>query len=204
MGKRRTKGDIRADAMLDAALALFVERGFAATSIEDVIARSGGSKSLLYQRFGNKEGLFSALIGKATTAIAEGLGDARIGEDAALPDALSAFARATAGAVLRRELIDLLRLAIGEANRFPALGTRFWRSGPEPASALLVGHLRRRGVEGDDLEQLADLFFAMLVDRPALAMALGARGLMEPAEIDEHAARVVEAYCAIVESRLAR
>lgn len=204
MGKHRTKGDIRADAMLDAALALFVERGFAATAIEDVIARSGGSKSLLYQRFGNKEGLFSALIAKATTAIAEGLGEARIGEDAALRDALSAFARATAGAVLRRELIDLLRLAIGEANRFPTLGMRFWRSGPEPASALLADHLRRRGVVGDDVEALADLFFAMLVDRPALAMALGARGVMAQDELDAHAARVVDAFCAMVDARLGR
>ncbi|TVR06811.1 MAG: TetR/AcrR family transcriptional regulator [Salinarimonadaceae bacterium] len=204
MPKLRTKGDLRADAMLEAAYALFVERGFAATAIEDVIALSGGSKSLLYKRFGNKEGLFSALIAKVTAEIEDGMRDARIPEGAPMREALATFARAAAGAILRKELIDLLRLAIGEASRFPTLGAQFWRSGPEPVGALFVAYLRRRGVEGDDIEPLADLFFAMLVDRPALAMALGARGLMEPDERDAHAARVVDAYCAIIASRLAR
>ena len=45
-----------------AALSLFVERGFAATKLDDVAARAGVSKGTLYRYFDSKEALFKAVI----------------------------------------------------------------------------------------------------------------------------------------------
>ena len=52
------RGASRRRAILDAAAALFLERGFADTSVGDVVKRSGGSLATLYSLFGSKEGLF--------------------------------------------------------------------------------------------------------------------------------------------------
>lgn len=45
-----------------AALALFVERGYASTRLDDIAARAGVSKGTLYLYFDNKEELFKAVI----------------------------------------------------------------------------------------------------------------------------------------------
>lgn len=54
--------DARPQELLAAALDLFVERGYAATRLEDVAARAGVSKGTLYLYFANKEELFKAVV----------------------------------------------------------------------------------------------------------------------------------------------
>ncbi|MGH8682005.1 MAG: TetR/AcrR family transcriptional regulator, partial [Burkholderiales bacterium] len=54
--------DARPGEILDAALDLFVEKGFAATRLEDVAQRAGVSKGTVYLYFDSKEDLFKAVI----------------------------------------------------------------------------------------------------------------------------------------------
>ena len=54
--------DARPSELLAAALNLFVEKGFAATRLDDVAARAGVSKGTLYLYFDNKEALFKAVV----------------------------------------------------------------------------------------------------------------------------------------------
>ena len=52
----------RRSAILRAARICFLDRGFVRTTLSDIIALSGGSRATIYEEFGNKEGLFVALI----------------------------------------------------------------------------------------------------------------------------------------------
>jgi AcrR family transcriptional regulator len=52
----------RRKAMVDAARALFTERGFERTALADVVEQSGGSLATLYKLFGNKAGLLEAIV----------------------------------------------------------------------------------------------------------------------------------------------
>ncbi|RIK89923.1 MAG: TetR family transcriptional regulator, partial [Burkholderiales bacterium] len=54
--------DARPGELLDAALDLFVDRGFAATRLEDVARRAGVSKGTLYLYYANKEELLKAVV----------------------------------------------------------------------------------------------------------------------------------------------
>lgn len=54
--------DDRRTVFIDAARNLFVTRGYAATSLGDIVAESGGSLATLYKLFNNKEGLFRAVL----------------------------------------------------------------------------------------------------------------------------------------------
>ena len=58
---RQRRKDARPSELLDAAMALFVEKGFAATKSEEVAARAGVSKGTLYLYFPSKEELLLAL-----------------------------------------------------------------------------------------------------------------------------------------------
>ncbi|WP_291011735.1 TetR/AcrR family transcriptional regulator [Hydrogenophaga sp.] len=60
--RRERRKEARPGELLAAALALFVEKGFAATRVEEVAARAGVSKGTLFLYFPSKEELFKALV----------------------------------------------------------------------------------------------------------------------------------------------
>lgn len=55
------RGQERRLALLLSATTLFLERGYDAVSLDDVVQHAGGSKATIYKYFGNKEGLFTAI-----------------------------------------------------------------------------------------------------------------------------------------------
>jgi len=70
---RQRRKDARPAELLDAALDVFVEKGFAATRIDDIAARAGVSKGTLYLYYESKEALLKAVVQESMVAkIAEG------------------------------------------------------------------------------------------------------------------------------------
>src|SRR3954467_10236430 len=68
--KFRRRAEARPDEVLDAALELFVEKGFAATRVEDIAARAGLSKGAVYLYFPSKEAILEGLVQRAVLPIA--------------------------------------------------------------------------------------------------------------------------------------
>jgi TetR/AcrR family transcriptional regulator len=64
--------DLTRERILEAAHALFVEKGFAAVSMREIAARSGVTKSLIHHHFGSKEALWELVKERAISAYAEG------------------------------------------------------------------------------------------------------------------------------------
>ncbi len=60
--KVRMTGKERREQLLDVGRTLFAERGFEATSIEEIAARAGVSKPVVYEHFGGKEGLYAVVV----------------------------------------------------------------------------------------------------------------------------------------------
>src|SRR5689334_24595590 len=58
----RMTGKERREQLLDIGRSLFAERGFEATSIEEIAARAGVSKPVVYEHFGGKEGLYAVVV----------------------------------------------------------------------------------------------------------------------------------------------
>ena len=52
----------RGNKVLDAALQLFADKGFAATSVREIVLKAGLTKPALYYHFGSKEGLLKAIL----------------------------------------------------------------------------------------------------------------------------------------------
>ncbi len=58
----RMTGRERREQLLDVGRSLFAEKGFEATSIEEIAARAGVSKPVVYEHFGGKEGLYAVVV----------------------------------------------------------------------------------------------------------------------------------------------
>nr|WP_240477437.1 TetR/AcrR family transcriptional regulator [Jiangella muralis] len=88
----RMTGKQRREQLLDVGRALFAERGYDGTSIEEIAARAGVSKPVVYEHFGGKEGLYAVvvdremelLLDRITTALASAAHPRVILERAAL------------------------------------------------------------------------------------------------------------------------
>ena len=68
--KFRRRAEARPDEVLDAALDLFIEQGFAATRVEDIARRAGLSKGAVYLYFPSKEAILEGLVRRAIVPIA--------------------------------------------------------------------------------------------------------------------------------------
>lgn len=69
--KFRRRAEARPDEMLDAALAVFSEKGFAAAKVDEVARRAGVSKGTVYLYFPSKEALMEGIVRRAVAPIAE-------------------------------------------------------------------------------------------------------------------------------------
>jgi AcrR family transcriptional regulator len=121
----RRRKQARPGEILDAALACFAERGFAATRLDDVACRAGVTKGTLYLYFSNKEELFQAVVRQALVPNIE-RGEALL-DDADEP-AAQLLARLLRGwAELARSPAGALpKIVVAEAGNFPDLA-RFYR-----------------------------------------------------------------------------
>ena len=69
--KFRRRAEARPDEVLDAALDLFIEKGFPATRVEDIAKRAGLSKGAVYLYFPSKEKILEGIVRRAIVPIAE-------------------------------------------------------------------------------------------------------------------------------------
>jgi len=160
------------DQILGAARSLFLERGFAGTSMDAVREEAGVSKPTLYNYYPGKEELFADVHRRF---IDESLG-AWLSEDGIpvpeseeeLRGVLLAFADTFVGALLTRpDHLALVRVVIAEAPRFPQLGDLFREATIERAIRLVSALLERtneRGLSGvEDLDAAARTFVGPLL-----------------------------------------
>ena len=87
--------DRKARAIVDAAAAVFAERGFRAARVADVAARAGIGKGTVYEYFRSKEDLFLAVFRAFETATLDGAAPAAEASPGSAADFLRAFADAT-------------------------------------------------------------------------------------------------------------
>ncbi|CAM3948562.1 TetR/AcrR family transcriptional regulator [Roseateles saccharophilus] len=135
---------VRSQQILDAALAVFAERGYAAARMDDIALRAGLSKGGLYAHFASKDEVFEALLSRVLVAPELGEPPAAALGSEALVDWLLDELDASLG---RPELRAVLRLLVSEAERVPAMVAR-WRSTVIEPFLSAVGELLARHLGG--------------------------------------------------------
>ena len=78
----RMTGQERRSQLLDVGRALFAEKGFEATSIEEVASRAGVTKPVVYEHFGGKEGLYAVVVDREMERVLAGITGALSGGSA--------------------------------------------------------------------------------------------------------------------------
>jgi AcrR family transcriptional regulator len=193
----RSRRPKRREALLRAAAEVFFEQGYAATSIDAIIERAGGSKRNIYSEFGNKEGLFTAIVTEnADRALSSLKVDEIGGRD--IRETLTAFGRHLMDVYMSPSVVGIYRIAVTDANRFPELVRAFYEQGPGRTTIRLAEVLkaaRERGeIRTDDCQRAADHFVGMIRDNLHLQVVLGLRAAPSEEEAHEAVSSAVEVF----------
>ncbi|WP_222564050.1 TetR/AcrR family transcriptional regulator [Novilysobacter antarcticus] len=145
--KLRKRGEQRVDRFVEAATAIFLEKGYRRARLSDIVRRAGGSLSTLYDTFGNKEGLAHAIIERQADRFTLVFHDVCL---TTLPadEGLHRLAKHFVEAMVSPESQVLHRLIVGEGPAFPALRDWYFDHAVVPNNQLLAGYLRHHRDSG--------------------------------------------------------
>ena len=156
--RERRKGD-RPGELLDAALDLFVEKGFAATRVEEVAARAGVSKGTLFLYFTSKEELFKAVVRENISGRFAEWNEEFEAFEGSTPDMVRYCMRVWWERIGATRASGITKLMISEARNFPELAAFYQHEVIRPANAL-IRRILQRGVERGEFGPL-DLDYAI-------------------------------------------
>ena len=143
---RQRRKDARPQELLDAALDLFVERGFAATRSEDVAALAGVSKGTLYLYYPSKEELLKEVIRhNVINQIAEGAQIIRDFEGAT-PELLAMVLRLWWERIGETRASGIVKLMTSEVRNFPEIAQFYVDEVVTPSNQMLE-QVIQRGVD---------------------------------------------------------
>ncbi|HYD93919.1 MAG TPA: TetR/AcrR family transcriptional regulator [Noviherbaspirillum sp.] len=159
--------DARPQELLAAALDLFVERGYAATRLDDVAARAGVSKGTLYLYFTNKEELFKAVVRENVVPVlgeAEGILESYSGSTAEL------FRELVLGwweRIGNTKLSGITKLMMAESSNFPEVAQFYHDEVIRRGDAMIARMLERGVAQGEfrpmDIRQATHVICAPMI-----------------------------------------
>jgi len=191
-------GRKRRSEMVEAAYSLFMEKGYASVSVDDILRVSGGSKSSVYKYFGSKEGILKAVI--------ESLAEDMLREiHLELPsggtprEALTRIGMVLVDLALSENAINQHRHAVSHARALPELAKLWYESGPKRTIGGLAGFLEKEAAAGRlriaDPARAAQLFAGMIIFHDNMRM-LVCLPRSKRSELKEMVSEAVEVFLA--------
>lgn len=183
--------------ILNAAKELFLEGGYAATSMDQVANHAHVSKTTLYTRFPSKEALFAATIEWQCQAFGMRFSPA---DFAGLPvdEALRQIGERFVNLLCSPEAVRVDQLVNGEAARFPEIALALYRAGPEHIRRLVARYfdyaMERGMIEVSDTEFAAEHFLLGLKGCALHPLAMHTRPQLTPQEQTDYVARAVALF----------
>lgn len=159
------RGARRRQELIDIAEQIFLERGFAATTMQLIAERAGASKETLYRHFDSKEVLFAEIVGRKAHRISGSEG--ALARKAPAATVLLEFGTSLLHVILTGEGTFLFKMVVSEACRTPQLGDLFYDRGPGLTVGRLTEYIAAAAVRGelacDDPLVAARLFLGAVI-----------------------------------------
>jgi TetR/AcrR family transcriptional regulator, mexJK operon transcriptional repressor len=187
---------LRHGQLLEQALDMFLDRGYAQTTIDAIAAAVNMTKRTIYARYEDKAALFRAAVQHAIKKWVVAPQVLRALECDTLEDTLLAVARMRIAHAGRPESVRLGRVIAAESFRFPDIFTIAYEQGTMPIVTFVADLLRRYQDSGairvKRPQMAAYAFLSLVVGGPARAIATGRN--FDPDEMEERIVFSVELF----------
>ncbi|HEX7891374.1 MAG TPA: TetR/AcrR family transcriptional regulator [Ramlibacter sp.] len=195
LARRERRKEARPGELLDAALDLFVEKGFAATRSEEVAVRAGVSKGTLFLYFPSKEELFKAVVRENMTGRFAEWTEEFESFEGSTADMVRHFMRLWWQRIGATRASGITKLMISEARNFPELAAFYQQEVIRPGTEL-IRRILRRGLERGEFRPDIDVeytVFSIVAPMIFLIMMKHSLGACSPQDYPLEPERYVEA-----------
>lgn len=201
----RPKSDEKRQAILEAATALFLEKGLHGASMDAVARQAGVSKQTVYSHFQNKEALYSASIkGKVASYGFEETGFPGAGEPG---EALFNLVKRFMALIFDPEVVAMHRIVMAEAVNHPRIAALFYENGPGAVQTAIEVFLQY--LAGQGLLRFHDTFYAaeqllnLACGHFHMQLQFGLIQQVPEAELDAHLRQVVADFLVLYGAKAA-
>ncbi len=169
--RRERRKHARPQELLNAALDLFVEKGFAATRAEEVAKLAGVSKGTLFLYYSSKEALFKAVVRETISGhLAQWRNDVTQFEGSS-PDLLRYGVQAWWTHIGSTKAAGISKLMMSEARNFPELADFYQHEVIQPGNAL-IERVLQRGIDRGEFRPIDLRYGVYVVMAPMLYLAM--------------------------------
>ncbi len=194
--------EVRRERFLEAGERLFLSKGYAGASVNEIVRCAGGSLATLYSEFGSKEGLFAEIMRRRAGRVfdhemlqsgqAKGKHKSR-----SVRGALIALATRMLDLILSEDNMALYRISIGEGPRFPELRAAILEVIFPAFLQHLAAALTAAGAgTGKDDTLVAEEFLSLVHGQLVFRAACGGEPVATKCRV-KHAERAVDAFLAL-------
>jgi TetR/AcrR family transcriptional regulator len=197
--KRERRKDARPGELLDAALDLFVEKGFAATRAEEVAARAGVSKGTLFLYFQSKEDLFKAVVRENISGHFKEWGEEFVSFEGSTFEMVSYCMQAWWERVGATKASGITKLIMSEATNFPEIAAFYQQEVIQPGQ-VLIRRILQRGIDRKEFRQL-DLDYAvysLIAPMIYLIICKHSTGICMPANVTLDPKKYIESQVSVI------
>lgn len=191
-------GQKRRGAMMEAAYSLFIEKGYASVSVDDIIRASQGSKSSLYKYFGSKEGILKAVVGSLADDMLRRI-NVDFSSRGTPREALHRIGMVLVDLALSDNAIHQHRHAVSHAREFPDVAKLWYESGPKRTFDGIADFLRKEAAAGRlkiaNPERAASFFGGMIVFHDNMRLLVGLPR-QKKSELKQMVSEAVEVFLA--------
>ena len=161
----------RPNEILDAALKVFAEKGFAGARMDDIARRAGVTKGTIYLYFENKEAVFKTLVRDSIGATLAGVTAGTRDFQGSAKDLLRFALGAMAHLLTTSDRVVLPKIIIAESGNFPELA-RFYREEIVDKGIALMSGLIERGIAQGEFRRVPVEHAVRLCIAPVLLGAM--------------------------------
>jgi len=187
------KPNKKTQAIVQAATLVFIQKGYAGTSMDLVAQKANVSKITIYKHFQNKSALFSRMMKDHCEKIFHNAPIIKYFPNKSPKEILTVFCASFVEALLRPESVGLMRRIIGEVDLFPGLTSQIWTGGKMPILEEFVWYLqdemKANRLSINDPELAARQLFGMIKENLVYPVWFGTQ--LEPRTHDQ--LKVIEA-----------
>lgn len=174
--RRARRKDARPGELLSAALDLLVEKGYAATRVEEVASLAGVSKGTLFLYFSSKEELFKEVVREHISGHFASWSDEIEQFEGSSPDMLRDCLQRWWQHIGATKASGIPKLMMAEARNFPELGAFYQQEVIEPGSAL-IARILQRGITRGEFRPMDLKYGVYMVMAPLLFLAMWTHSL---------------------------
>ncbi len=188
MVNKRSKNEVKRQQILNAAVSLFTEQGYAATSMDFIAKNADVSKQTVYSHFGSKDELFSASVEYKCESLH--ILDLSLHDLSDPQTILFKLAQNFTDFITSKEACAVHKICVFESTTYPQVSEMFYKAGPLRVTnevTLLMAKLHQQKIlDIENPKQAALQFLNMMKGELWMQTEFNIKDRISPEEVEKY------------------